>query len=95
MALFKQKCIACKKNYVIVSRRDIYPICYECHKKDMGGEITDKKMAKMFDIPEDLYKTSMFLRNIKITYLRYQKLSEKQIAAFEKTVKKMKEEKKN
>ena len=57
----------------------------------MEGEIKDPKMKKMFDIPEEFYKKNMFLRSIKINYLRFGKLSEKQIEAFKKTVKKMKE----
>lgn len=47
-------------------------------------------MKKMFDIPEDFYKKNSFLRSIKINYLRYGKLTEKQIEAFKKAVDKMK-----
>lgn len=57
----------------------------------MQGEITDPKMKKMFDIPEKFYEDNMFLRSIKINYLKWGKLTEKQIEAFKKGVEKMKE----
>lgn len=88
---FQQKCNKCKKNYVTVTNRQRYAVCYDCQKKEMEGEIKDPKMKKLFDIPEEFYKKNMFLRSIKINYLRFGKLSEKQIEAFKKTVKKMKE----
>ena len=91
---FKQKCIRCKKNYVISTRSNRYVVCYDCQKKEMEGEIEDPKMKKMFDIPEEFYKANSFLRDIKIRYLRYGQLSERQIEAFEKTVVKMTEAKK-
>jgi len=81
----------CKKNYVTVTGRQKFPVCYECQKKEMKGEITDPEMKKLFDIPEEFYKRNSFLRDIKINYLRFGKLSERQIEAFKKTVKEMKE----
>ena len=45
----------------------------------------------MFEIPEEFYKKSLFLRDIKIKYIRFGELSEKQIAAFKKVVKEMEE----
>ena len=92
---YKQKCYKCKKNYVLANFRGGPPVCYECQKQDLQGEIEDKEMKKMFDIPEDYYKQNGFLRNIKINYLRYKNLTEKQIAAFEKVVGKIKEEESN
>jgi predicted DNA-binding WGR domain protein len=56
----------------------------------MMGEVTDPAMKKLFDIPEELYKDSMFLRDIKINYLRYGKLSERQIDVFKEVVEKVK-----
>lgn len=88
---YKQKCIRCKKNWVEVSRGQRYPLCYDCHKPDLDKEIKDPKMKKLFNIPEEFYKRSPFLRDIKLNYLRFDKLSEKQIEAFKDTVKKMKE----
>ena len=52
----------------------------------MEGEINNPEMKKMFDISEAFYKKSQFLRNIKINYLRFGSLTEKQIAAFKKVV---------
>ncbi len=86
---YKQRCIRCKKNMVLVTPKTQYAVCYECQKNDLKGEVTDPVFKKMFDIPDDLYQKSMFLRSIKINYLRYGKLSEKQIDAYKKTVDKM------
>lgn len=90
---YKLKCIRCKKNYALASWRDRYVTCIECQKKDMSKEITDPEMKKFFDIPEELYNKSNFLRDIKINYLRYGSLTEKQIEAFKKAVIDLKEEK--
>ena len=68
-------------------------MCYECQKAELAGEIKDPKMKRMFKIPEKLYKENSFLRSIKVNYLKYGQLTEKQIEAFKKVVKKMKEEK--
>ncbi len=92
MALnYKLRCIRCKKNFQLITRPTKYVVCYECQKPEMEGEITDPKMKKMFDIPEQYYKDNIFLRDIKIKYLLYGNLSENQIEAFEKVVSKMKE----
>ncbi|MBS3128050.1 hypothetical protein J4410_02805 [Candidatus Woesearchaeota archaeon] len=90
---YKQKCVRCKKNFVIVTRNTPYPTCHECQKGQMEKEITDPEMKKFFDIPEKFYTENQFLRNIKISYARYGQLTEKQRSAFEKTVIKMKEAK--
>jgi len=92
--LYKQRCYVCKKNYVLVSRGQKYTVCYDCQKKELGGEITDPDMKKLFKLPEDFYIQDGFLRNIKIAYLRYHRLTEKQIAAFKKRVKLLKEQRK-
>jgi len=91
MAKFKQLCLRCKKNYVPASWRDKFIQCYECQKKELSTEIEDKEFKKMFDIPEEFYKENSFLRDIKIKYIRFKTLSERQIEAFKETVKKMKE----
>jgi hypothetical protein len=90
---FKQKCPKCRKNYVVVTGRQTFVRCYDCQKEDMVGVIKDPKMKKMFKIPEEFYKENSFLRAIKVNYLRYETLSERQVEAFEKVVKQMKEEK--
>ena len=65
-------------------------MCYDCQKAEMKGEIKDPKMKKMFDIPEEFYKENSFLRDIKIKYLKWGELTERQIEAFKKVVKDMK-----
>lgn len=88
--LFKQKCMRCKKNYVTVSRNQRFVTCYECQKNDIDKEVKDPEMKKMFDIPEEFYKENAFLRDIKSNYIRWGKLTERQIEAFKKTVDKLK-----
>src|SRR3989344_6175280 len=90
---YKQKCSRCRKNYVSVTWKIKFPVCYECEKKDLEGEIKDPAMKKMFDIPIELYRENMFLRDIKINYLRFGKLSDRQVEAFKKVVKQMKKAK--
>ena len=46
-------------------------------------------MQKLFAIPEQLYRDSSFLRDIKKRYLLSGTLSEKQIAAFKKVTDKL------
>ena len=88
---YEQKCATCKKNFVTITWRQRFPICYECQKSELQGKIKDPKMKVMFDIPEEFYKENLFLRNIKSNYLRFNSLTEKQVEAFKKTVKKIKE----
>lgn len=68
-----------------------FPICVECHMKRINKEIEDPKFKKLLGIPDKIYRQSVFLRNIKESYLRFQNLTEKQIEAFKKTVKDLKE----
>jgi hypothetical protein len=75
---------------VIVTGRDRFPICFECQRKELEFEIKDPAMKKMFDIPDEFYKENSFLRSIKLNYKRFENLTEKQIAAFKKTVAEMK-----
>jgi len=80
----------CKENYVLVTHRNKWPECYDCQKPELEGKIKSPKMKKMFDIPEELYKESAFLRSIKINYIKFGSLTEKQIEAFKKAVEKLK-----
>ena len=91
--IYKQKCVRCKKNYVIVTSRQRYSLCYDCQKNDLSKSIKDPKMKKLFDIPEEYYRDNSFLRSIKLNYLQYKSLTEKQVEAFKKAVEKIKEEK--
>jgi len=87
---YKKQCFKCKKNYVLATGMNNYVICYDCQKEELNKPIKDPKMKKMFDIPEKFYKENSFLRSIKSNYLRYENLTEKQIAAFKKVVKDLK-----
>jgi len=91
--LYKQKCSKCRKNFVVVTRNQKYAVCYDCNKKELESAVKDPKMRKLFSIPEEFYKENAFLRDIKINYLRYGSLTEKQLAAFKKTVERLKAEK--
>ena len=90
MITYKQKCVRCKKNLVLTTPRNRFPMCYDCQKEEMQGKIKDPKMKKLFDIPEELYRAEPFLRSIKINYLKFGSLTEKQIEAFKKVVEKLK-----
>ena len=88
---YKQRCSICKKNMVLIQSRRQKAECEECQEKQMQGEITDPVFKKMFDIDPELYKKNQFLRSIKIFYLRYERLSERQIEAFQDYVAKANE----
>jgi hypothetical protein len=88
---FKQKCAMCKEDWVIMYSARQFPICIKCHMKKIDKEVKDPAMKKLLDIPNDLYEKSLFLRKIKEAYLMWDKLSEKQIEAFKKAVKDIKE----
>ena len=90
---YKQKCAKCKKNYVIITARTRFPVCYDCQKFQLEGEIKDSKIKKLFNIPLEFYKENLFLRDIKANYLAWGRLSEKQVEAFKKTVAKLKDKK--
>jgi len=94
MISYQQRCGRCKKNFVMVSRGAQFVTCYPCQKAEMSGEIKDAAMKKMFNIPEELYMKNAFLRDIKIKYLRFGSLSDKQIEIFKKVSKELKEKKK-
>src|SRR3989338_10864355 len=91
---YKQKCFRCKKNYVAASWKNRFVQCYDCQKNELAQEVKNPKMKKLFAIPEEFYKESAFLRDIKMNYFKFRALSEKQLEAFKKVVKEMKEGKK-
>lgn len=84
---YKQRCIACKKNMVLITYYKQRPVCLECEMRDISDEITSKKWKKFFDIDPELYKKSSFLRSIKRNYLRQGVLTVKQKEMFLKVVK--------
>ena len=90
---FKQKCVKCKKNYVLSTARNSYVICYDCQNATHSAEITDPVYKRLFDIPEEYYKENGFLRNIKANYLKFGSLTENQAVTFKKVVAKIKEDK--
>lgn len=63
-------------------------ICPDCEMK-YWEDVKEGKYKKLFNISKDLYEKSYFLRNVRSYYERFGKLSEKQISAFKKTVKKL------
>ena len=75
---------------MIASWRDKFVKCYDCSKDESSVPIEDAKMKKLFDIPEEFYKENVFLRSIKLNYIRYNNLSDRQIEAFKEAVKKLK-----
>jgi hypothetical protein len=68
-----------------------FPICVDCHMKRIDKPIDNSKFRKLLDIPQESYRKSLFLRNIKESYLRFGTLTKKQIEAFKKTIKELKE----
>lgn len=93
MVRYKQRCFRCKQNMVLVTSGTKFPLCYDCQKEELHGEIKDSKMKKFFDISEDFYKESSFLRSIKINYIRFGKLSDKQKEWFKKVTDEIKNKK--
>lgn len=91
---FKQRCAICKKNWVEMYSHRQFPICADCHLKRISDPVEDERFKKLLDIPPELYRQSVFLRNIKESYLRFKDLTDKQIEAFKKTVEEMKKGKK-
>ncbi len=92
---FKQRCALCKDNMVVMYSGRQFPICVSCHMKRIDQPIEGEKYKKLLDIPKESYKKSLFLRNIKESYLRFGSLTEKQVEAFRKTIKELKEGKEN
>ena len=90
-ALYKARCILCKKNMALVYSRRAKPICSECIDKDLSHEIKDKKMQKFFDIPKELYYKYDILRSIRSYYNKFGKITDRQKEAFVDVVKKAKE----
>ncbi|RJQ22584.1 hypothetical protein C4580_00865 [Candidatus Woesearchaeota archaeon] len=94
MIQFKHLCARCKKNFVLVSRTQ-FPVCYDCQKAELAQPIKNLKMKKLFAIPEDFYKQNAFLREIKMKYIRFGALTEKQVEAFKKVAAELRAQKKS
>ncbi len=91
MVEYQALCGICKKRYVLTKKgeRNRMPICNQCYERQWNQSVDDPKMKKLFDIPIDLYRKSKFLRDIKISYLRYGNLTPAQTKSFKSTVKEM------
>ena len=61
--------------------------------KRIAEPVKDKKYS-FLNIPDELYRESSFLRNIKESFLRFNSLSEKQVEVFKKVVDDLKNPKK-
>lgn len=91
---FKQKCSKCNTNYVVTAKKVPYIVCYDCQKEDLEKEIDDPFVKNLFNIPIDYYRENAFLRNVKINYIKYKTISEKQISAFKKIVEEIEKDRK-
>ena len=90
---FKQKCKMCKEEWVVINRRE-FPICIPCHMRQIMSEEVTAKKYQFLNVTKATYEKSRFLRNIRQAYLMYKELSKKQIDAFKKVVKDLKNPKK-
>lgn len=86
---YKQRCLSCKKNMVLIRHPRQRAICSDCQMKSFSTPVTDPKFIKLFDISQELYEQSSFLRDVRYQYGRFGNLSEKQVAAFQKVVKEL------
>lgn len=87
---YKQTCILCRKNKVLISSYKQKPICSECGTREFK-EVTEEPFKTLFAIPPELYSESSFLRSIRSNYHRYGSLSEKQVEVFKRVAKEMQE----
>lgn len=87
---YKQLCAICRKNHVLISSGNQFPICTTCSMRQIDKPIEDATFKKLFDIDQKLYESSAFLRSIKSNYLRFGSLSDKQIEVFKKVVAELK-----
>lgn len=92
-ARYKQLCIVCRKNHVLISSYGQVPICVQCSMREINKPVSDEKFRKLFDIDQRLYEQSSFLRSIKSKYLRFGSLSDKQIEMFKKVADELKHQK--
>ncbi|MBU0457166.1 MAG: hypothetical protein ABH824_04780 [Nanoarchaeota archaeon] len=89
---FKKKCGICREEWVLINDRE-YPICVNCHMKQIFSEEITEKKYDFLNIDKKIYLKSRFLRNIRHSYLRYKSLTDKQVEAFKKAVEDIKKEK--
>ncbi len=87
MAKYKQRCVLCRKNMVLISNYFQKPFCAQCQMRDFDKPIEDPKFRKMFDIDNRFYVENSFLRDIKSKYIRFGSLTDRQIEAFKRVAK--------
>ena len=93
MVQYKERCKLCKNEWALVNYKVRFAVCLKCQMKQLNQKVTDPEFKKMFEIDKELYEQSYFLRDIKIRYIRFGQLSEKQIETFKRVAKEMKEAK--
>lgn len=93
MIKYKTKCGLCRKNMALVTYAKQFPVCKECQMKQLKQKITDPYYKKLFNIDPKLFEENDFLRSIKINYLRFEGLTDRQVEAFKRTVEELKDPK--
>ena len=86
MAKYKQRCVICKKNMVLMMSARQFPICMTCEMKNFDQPIKDPKYKALLDIDKKWYEENQFLRSVKSHYIRKGMLTDRQIEAFKKVV---------
>ncbi len=86
MAKFKQRCVICKKNMVLMLSARQFPICKDCEMKDFDKPISNAFYRSLLDIDKKWYDENQFLRSIKSHYIRTGMLTQRQVEAFKKVV---------
>ncbi|MBI2105682.1 hypothetical protein HYT56_02480 [Candidatus Woesearchaeota archaeon] len=92
MVRYKQLCMICRKNKVLMQSYKQKPICLDCQMKQWD-KIENEKYRRLFNIPKKFYEESYFLRSVRDYYDRAEKISKKQEQAFKKTVDELKNKK--
>lgn len=86
MAKYKQRCVICKKNMVLMLSGRQFPICMTCEMKNFDKPIKNPKYKALLDINTKWYEENSFLRSVKSHYIRKGMLTDRQIEAFKKVV---------
>ncbi len=84
MAKYKQRCVICKKNMVLMLSGRQFPICMTCEMKNFDQPIKDPKYKALLDIDKKWYEENSFLRSVKSHCLRKGMLTDRLNEAFKK-----------
>ncbi|MFH1400872.1 MAG: hypothetical protein ABIH41_05095 [Nanoarchaeota archaeon] len=82
MVAYKQRCIRCKQNMVLMKGRRQLPICMQCNMRVVDRPIEDHEMKEFFAIERTLYEKHAFLRRVKEVYHEQGMITEPQKEAF-------------